>query len=101
MQNNHVNQSEVDLLLTNRERAEKERLEKERQLKASVDLVFSKPEGVIIGKWLFEACSTGNSNNDINPNKLIYHKSRQDLYQSLRQYMTKENIVNIELGGFE
>lgn len=101
MQNNQENQNDlIDNLIENDEKKQKEKEEQERKIKEAVKLVFDTEAGKYLGKWLYNACKIGESNNDINPNKLIYFKSREDLYNSLRKYMTKENIINIELGGF-
>lgn len=99
MQSN-LNNNEIDILIEKSETLEKEQVEKQRQLKEAINLVFSKPEGIILGKWLFETCTSGKHNNDINPNKLIYFKRGEDIYNALKGLMNKENIVNIELGGF-
>jgi hypothetical protein len=99
MQSN-LNNNEIDILIENDEKQQKEQAEKERQLKEAINLVFSKPEGIILGKWLFETCTAGKHNNDINPNKLIYFKRGEDIYNALKELMTKETIINIELGGF-
>jgi len=90
----------TDELIAIQEQKEKKEAEQLRQLLEAVRLVFSTDAGKILGAWLYSQCTTGQQNNDINPNKLIYYKGKEDLYNSLRGLMSKENIVNIELGGF-
>lgn len=99
MQSN-LNNNEIDILIEKSETLEKEQVEKQRQFREAINLVFSKPEGIILGKWLYETCTSGKHNNDINPNKLIYFKRGEDIYNALKELMTKETIINIELGGF-
>ncbi len=98
MLENHNNT--VDLLT---ELEEKRKFAMEEELKIleeAVNIVFKSAAGKILGKWLYKNCNLGKENNDINPNKLVYFKSREDLYHSLKGLMSKESIINIELGGF-
>ncbi|NLF84058.1 MAG: hypothetical protein GX568_08775 [Candidatus Gastranaerophilales bacterium] len=99
MQSN-LNNNEIDILIEKSETLEKEQVEKQRQFREAINLVFKTPEGIILGKWLYETCTSGKHNNDINPNKLIYFKRGEDIYNALKELMTKETIINIELGGF-
>jgi hypothetical protein len=99
MQHN-LNKNEIDDLIKQDELKEKQQAEKLEQLRNAVNAVFSTKNGLILGKWVYEQCIAGKVNNDINPNKLIYFKRGEDIYHALRLLMTKENIINIELGGF-
>jgi len=72
------------------------------QLKKDMDYIFSMTEGANILKTLKKLCLFDistiaiNNNNDIDPLSSVYNEGRRSVYLSIRKFIDKEILKEIE-----
>lgn len=92
-----------ELSLIDNKEEDKQLIEEQKKLKDFCNIVFDNNEGIFILKWLLNLCGFKSNSVcfkkdlDINYLATIYNEGRRDLYLNLRQYLSEELLIKVEI----